>query len=145
MCIRDSQYNVVWKTPAKSAPNLPPLRPSWPEFCEVTASADAQVEGTARVESWRLSCSSPDADGLVGETLSVSGLAEHDTSALVSVQLLDGRSFQQVLTATGKSWEVPARAVPAEIAEEYALLGICLLYTSPSPRDLSTSRMPSSA
>ena len=26
-----------------------------------------------------------------------------------------------------------------------ANLGICLLYTSPSPRDLSTSRMPSSA
>ena len=26
-----------------------------------------------------------------------------------------------------------------------ALLYICLLYTSPSPRDLSTSRMPSSA
>eukprot|EP00831_Metopus_contortus_P077805 TRINITY_DN7394_c0_g1_i2.p2 TRINITY_DN7394_c0_g1~~TRINITY_DN7394_c0_g1_i2.p2 ORF type:complete len:103 (+),score=35.29 TRINITY_DN7394_c0_g1_i2:65-373(+) len=25
------------------------------------------------------------------------------------------------------------------------LVGICLLYTSPSPRDLSTSRMPSSA
>ena len=24
-------------------------------------------------------------------------------------------------------------------------MGICLLYTSPSPRDLSTSRMPSSA
>ena len=27
----------------------------------------------------------------------------------------------------------------------YALIIICLLYTSPSPRDLSTSRMPSSA
>ena len=26
-----------------------------------------------------------------------------------------------------------------------ALFGVCLLYTSPSPRDLSTSRMPSSA
>ena len=26
-----------------------------------------------------------------------------------------------------------------------ALAGLCLLYTSPSPRDLSTSRMPSSA
>ena len=26
-----------------------------------------------------------------------------------------------------------------------ALFGLCLLYTSPSPRDLSTSRMPSSA
>ena len=27
----------------------------------------------------------------------------------------------------------------------YALSLVCLLYTSPSPRDLSTSRMPSSA
>ena len=27
----------------------------------------------------------------------------------------------------------------------YGLLKICLLYTSPSPRDLSASRMPSSA
>ena len=26
-----------------------------------------------------------------------------------------------------------------------AMMGFCLLYTSPSPRDLSTSRMPSSA
>ena len=30
-------------------------------------------------------------------------------------------------------------------AEQKALGKICLLYTSPSPRDLSTSRMPSSA
>ena len=56
----------------------------------------------------------------------------------------------------------PGEPVPdiAEIAAEFewseflpmagssigiALIGICLLYTSPSPRDLSTSRMPSSA
>ena len=31
---------------------------------------------------------------------------------------------------------------PQYLTEEH---GICLLYTSPSPRDLSTSRMPSSA
>ena len=32
------------------------------------------------------------------------------------------------------------------VADGYeTLYGICLLYTSPSPRDLSTSRMPSSA
>ena len=30
-------------------------------------------------------------------------------------------------------------------AAEFDEYGICLLYTSPSPRDLSTSRMPSSA
>ena len=28
---------------------------------------------------------------------------------------------------------------------EYIVIDTCLLYTSPSPRDLSTSRMPSSA
>ena len=32
-----------------------------------------------------------------------------------------------------------------EAVEEALLIGSCLLYTSPSPRDLSTSRMPSSA
>ena len=32
-----------------------------------------------------------------------------------------------------------------EIVQNDSLLRICLLYTSPSPRDLSTSRMPSSA
>ena len=30
-------------------------------------------------------------------------------------------------------------------AENFYYFGTCLLYTSPSPRDLSTSRMPSSA
>ena len=38
---------------------------------------------------------------------------------------------------------------PAGLLRLFALLGgrhpVCLLYTSPSPRDLSTSRMPSSA
>ena len=32
-----------------------------------------------------------------------------------------------------------------ELREQQGDQGICLLYTSPSPRDLSTSRMPSSA
>ena len=31
------------------------------------------------------------------------------------------------------------------ISRKSDIVGICLLYTSPSPRDLSTSRMPSSA
>ena len=31
------------------------------------------------------------------------------------------------------------------LKSDYAKFSLCLLYTSPSPRDLSTSRMPSSA
>ena len=44
---------------------------------------------------------------------------------------------------------MPAGLIPAVFAGENAPSAIegkdCLLYTSPSPRDLSTSRMPSSA
>ena len=32
-----------------------------------------------------------------------------------------------------------------DLSESIKQVGVCLLYTSPSPRDLSTSRMPSSA
>ena len=43
-------------------------------------------------------------------------------------------------------WHLNDELIPIEIIEELAELGVfCLLYTSPSPRDLSTSRMPSSA
>ena len=41
---------------------------------------------------------------------------------------------------------LPSPEVSAEVMEsEDGILNGCLLYTSPSPRDLSTSRMPSSA
>ena len=40
---------------------------------------------------------------------------------------------------------LPGREVDARAAIDEALSYACLLYTSPSPRDLSTSRMPSSA
>ena len=44
---------------------------------------------------------------------------------------------------------IQVAAIPAQIAGKdilgVAQTGSCLLYTSPSPRDLSTSRMPSSA
>ena len=45
---------------------------------------------------------------------------------------------------TGRDSGAGRMAEPAEIVEA-ALAAACLLYTSPSPRDLSTSRMPSSA
>ena len=41
-----------------------------------------------------------------------------------------------------QGWEVKSlREGRVQLSESY----VCLLYTSPSPRDLSTSRMPSSA
>ena len=67
-------------------------------------------------------------------------LCEFMASEPVVVQVLEGEGAilknREVMGATN-----PAEAAPGTIRAEFA----CLLYTSPSPRDLSTSRMPSSA
>ena len=55
---------------------------------------------------------------------------------LIHGQLTDGQG--------GRSADVFNPAT-GEAIRRVALADVCLLYTSPSPRDLSTSRMPSSA
>ena len=55
--------------------------------------------------------------------------------------------YYQFISVTGR---VVGKGIPADHWERTAEKGFqlvygCLLYTSPSPRDLSTSRMPSSA
>ena len=58
---------------------------------------------------------------------------------------VDGLGTVVALSRDARSWRVSIEA-PADLARYIAPKGsICLLYTSPSPRDLSTSRMPSSA
>ena len=53
--------------------------------------------------------------------------------------LLNACSRGAVPIVTGKNGDMDT------IGSAVALSAACLLYTSPSPRDLSTSRMPSSA
>ena len=45
----------------------------------------------------------------------------------------------------GASMSLEEKIQIARVFDELGIDIICLLYTSPSPRDLSTSRMPSSA
>ena len=54
----------------------------------------------------------------------------------------EGENWINKLWNTFKQWIVPVGAIILTII---TFLKLCLLYTSPSPRDLSTSRMPSSA
>ena len=53
--------------------------------------------------------------------------------------------FYEDSTRTRISFELAAKRLSADVINFSAKGSSCLLYTSPSPRDLSTSRMPSSA
>ncbi len=116
------QYHVLWKTPAQGSSNVP-LRPVWPESCEVISANPTQLEGTGTVTSWQLQCSTLGEDGLVGETLGVSGLGANQASAMVMVSLLDGRQFQQVLNAEQGEFVVPAQSSAGEVVSDYTVLG----------------------
>jgi hypothetical protein len=117
------QYNVVWKTPAQGVSNVP-LEPRWPPTCEVVNPAPPQLEGTGVVTSLQLQCTDLGADGLVGETLGVSGLGANQASAMVMVSLLDGRQYQEVLDTERAEFVVPAESSAGDVASSYTWLGM---------------------
>lgn len=121
--IADQHYSMVWKTPAQGTSNIP-LRPVWPESCEITQTNAPQIEGTGKVSSWQMRCDQLGEDGLVGETLGVQGLGANQSSALVMVSLLDGRNYQQVLKAEQAEYVIPAESSAGEVMGDYSLLGI---------------------
>ncbi len=121
--LADQQYHVLWKTPAQGSSNVP-LRPTWPQSCEVTQASPVQVEGTGKVSSWQLRCPDLGEDGLVGDVLGISGLAANQASAMVMVSLLDGRQYQQVLNAEQSEFVIPEESSAGEVMSDYTYLGM---------------------
>jgi len=121
--ISQHTYNVVWKTPAQGTSPVP-LRPVWPESCEVINASPMQLEGTGRVGSWQLRCDALGEDGLVGSTLGISGLGPNQASAMVMVSLLDGRQYQQVLNAEQAEFVIPEESSAGDVVTDYTYLGM---------------------
>ena len=90
----------------------------------------------------------PERAGLpVGVRRRVPGLRRSEVAALADVSVeyyakLERGSLAGVSPAV---LEAVARALQLDDVERAHLLHLCLLYTSPSPRDRTRSRMPSSA
>ncbi|MFT6955356.1 MAG: hypothetical protein ACJAYC_000349 [Halieaceae bacterium] len=116
------QFNMVWKTPAQGTSNIP-LRPTWPESCAVSNASPPQMEGTGKVSSWQLSCEFGP-EGLIGQQLGVSGLGANQASAMLMITLLDGRIYQEVLSAAEAVFMVPAEPSTGEVMGDYSVLGM---------------------
>ena len=66
-------------------------------------------------------------------------------TALVLTAILVPRVGRLAMRLAERQLSKGEEATKTRLALIGALVYVCLLYTSPSPRDLSTSRMPSSA
>jgi hypothetical protein len=115
-------YNVVWKTPTEATSNVQ-LRPTWPVSCVVKTENPVVSEGTGTVSSWTLDCEPLGKDGLVGQKLGVTGLAENKASAMVMLSLSDGRSYQSVVNAEAPEFLIPAQPSQSRVMTEYSVLG----------------------
>jgi hypothetical protein len=116
-------YNVVWKTPSKTTSNTP-LQPTWPDSCKLTNESPVLREGTGTISSWTLGCEQLGNNGLVGQTLGVSGLSQNQASAMVMLNLRDGRHYQSVLNTENPEFLVPTAPSQTSVMTEYPLLGI---------------------
>lgn len=117
--LSNGEISVVWKTPAQATSNIPML-PVLPAGCSVVTETPWFPEGTGKVLRQQWQCES---DSLEGLALSVSGLAENQSSAVVSVRPQPEVFFQEVLTVSEPVFVVPAQRSLLETASHYLWLG----------------------
>ena len=111
---------VLWKTPRLRAAGAP-LRPVLPRHCTPLSEPRVQDEPAARIERWVVDCGPK---GLVGETLSATGLDESGTDVVLHVTLADGRVVRGLLSASEPALHVPARERPEDVVRSYGRLGM---------------------
>jgi hydrogenase/urease accessory protein HupE len=118
--IESGRFAVTWKTP-RLAPTGVRLEPVLPAHChEVEASPRYQITGSSLGWIQQVDCGER---GLVGATLSIRGLPESRTGALLRVELADGRRIDAMLHSGAPSLVVPARASPLAVGATFLGLG----------------------
>ena len=81
-----------------------------------------------------------------GQTPSIEGISEEASRNTLALNPLVGIRGQDLVDSAGILFRAVINEPKVATEQWISLLGeICLLYTSPSPRDRQKSRMPSSA
>ena len=124
--IADTTFSATWKTPMQTVSETP-IEPKWPDQCAVTSTSPWVQEGTGMLMQIGLTCES----GLVGKEVSVSGLGQNQSSALLRVTLADGVFHQAVFTAAEPVFVVPEQGSAGTVALDYARLGAEHIWAGP--------------
>ena len=116
------RFHVLWKTPAQSTSRVL-LKPQWPEACDSSPPSPSRAEGSAVVTTWHLDCEFADGN-LAGHAIGLAGLADNQASAMVIVELLNGQTYQQLLSAEISVFEIPEANAAARVFGDYIGLGV---------------------
>ena len=131
----DSATNTLtWTSPAEGA-SMPALNFSVP------AANDLLVEGP---ESYAIDLSNPTSTTGVTPSLGIATATTEISDTQGEFGPVDGPAEWSV-TGPAQASEGSTAQFIVSLAGQYQQNEVCLLYTSPSPRDATLSRMPSSA
>ena len=119
-------FNATWKTPLQKV-SATPIVPRFPAACEITSASPWITEGTGELKQIQLACPT----GLVGETLSVTGLGQNQSSALLRITLAGDIFHQAVFTATEPDFVVPHEGSVGTVALDYTWLGTEHIWAGP--------------
>ncbi|MBW2240704.1 MAG: HupE/UreJ family protein [Deltaproteobacteria bacterium] len=123
----DGKVDVLWKT-AQVVARGAKIDPVLPEVCQHLGEAEVRAEGTAWVTRIRMDCGS---EGLIGQRISVTGLEESGTDALVRIAFADGREVRTILTKTAPTMQVPEKESRWRVFSDYVRLGVGHLLGGP--------------
>lgn len=124
--LSENSFNVTWKTPIQKVSDVS-MEPVFPADCEVISTSPWIQEGTGVLMQMDLSC----AGGLVGKTLSVSGLGDNQSSALLRLYLAEDIFHQAVFTASAPRFVVPAEGTAGSVTRDYIELGAEHIWEGP--------------
>lgn len=124
--LSEQTFSASWKTPIQQV-SATPIEPHFPAACQVSSESPWVQEGTGVLMQTQYECP----QGLIGETLSVSGLGENQSSALLRVRLTGGIFHQAVFTASEPDFTVPEEGSAAVVAVDYSWLGAEHIWAGP--------------
>lgn len=124
--LSETSFNATWKTPIQKVSAVP-MEPVFPESCEIVSSSPWIQEGTGVLMQMDLDC----AEGLVEKTLSVSGLGDNQSSALLRLHLAQDVFHQAVFTAAEPQYVVPAEGTAGSVTRDYVVLGAEHIWEGP--------------
>ena len=124
--LSSTTFSATWKTPLQKV-SATPIEPRFPASCEIISTSPWVQEGTGELKQIQLVCPT----GLVGETVSVWGLGQNQSSALLRITLVDDIFHQAVFTATEPDFVVPEEGSVGRVALDYTSLGAEHIWAGP--------------